>query len=50
VLPDRAQEFFGNGGIAERAVEQRFQVAVDDGNGRAQLVRDVRDELAPDRL
>ena len=50
LLGDDAQEAPGRVGVVERAVEQRLGEALDRGDRRLELVRDVGDEVAADRL
>ena len=47
---DRFQGFFSHGGIFQSAFAESFHIAVDDGQRRAEFMRDIRDELPPHGL
>ena len=50
VAPDDLQKPPACLSVIGRSVEQRLDVAADRGQRRAQLVRDVGDEVAPDLI
>ena len=50
VLANDIQELQIVDGVMDRSVQERFRIALDGGEGRAQLVRDVDDEILADVL